>query len=348
MKRLLLTVAALLGLVVFVAWMAGMLTPRVAPGVDPLPEPSEGERVSVEAVPVRHLETIPASVEARDTTLVASRLLARVNTLKVRPGDTVEAGALLATLEQGDLAARAKQAQESLKSVIARFDEAKLALERAESLRERQLIAQADLDGARANFAALTAQQAAAEQAVTEAETALSWSTITAPIAGRVVERLVEPGDTVNPGQPLLSLYNPSTLRVEAWVREALAVNLQPGQSLSVTIPTLGVTAEAAIEEIVPAADPGSRSFKVRLLMPVMDRLVPGMYAQVAVPAGEGISLRIPEQYVRRVGQLDLVWVDSPAGPERRFIRTGSVVDGFVEVVSGLEAGERLLKPGRR
>lgn len=346
MKRLLMTVAALLVLVVMVAWMAGLLTPRVAPSVDPLPAPEASVRATVQAVAVRHLESVPASVEARDTTLVASRLLARVRALSVRPGDTVQQGQVLAKLEASDLMARLKQAEENLNSVAARANEAALALDRAENLRQRQLIAQADLDAARATMTALAAQRSAAEQSVQEAQTALSWSEIVAPIAGRVVERMVEPGDTVNPGQPLVSLYNPSTLRVEAWVREALAVSLAPGQVLSVSVPTLNASTDASIEEIVPAADPGSRSFKIRLLMPLIDGLVPGMYARVSVPAGEGLSLRIPADFVRRVGQLDLVWVEGKAGPERRFIRVGKQVDGKVEVISGLSEGEVLLQPG--
>ncbi len=346
MKRMLMTVTALLGLIVMVAWMAGLLTPRVAPGLDPLPEPEPSVTVTVKAVAYQQLESVPASVEARETTLVASRLLARVNTLSVRAGDLVEQGQVLAQLEASDLLARLKQAEEALNSISARVDEAALALDRAENLRQRQLIAQADLDTARANAAALEAQRRAAEQGIQEAKTALSWSTIVAPIAGRVVERMVEPGDTVNPGQPLVSLYNPSTLRVEAWVRETLAVGLAPGQMLSVSVPTLNATTDANIEEIVPAADPGSRSFKVRLLMPVIDGLMPGMYARLSVPAGEGTSLRIPVNYVRRVGQLELVWVRGDTGAERRFIRTGSIVGDNVEVVSGLRADEVLLQPG--
>lgn len=347
MKRFLLMVAALLALVFFVAWMAGVLTDRVAPGIKPLPAPETEDHFLVELQPIEHTESIPASVEARDATLVASRLLARVTTLSVRPGDQVAAGDVLATLEQQDLSARLKQAEENFNSIAARHEEARLALGRARNLRQRSLIAQAELDASEADAATLAGRLAAARQAVREAEAALSWATITAPIAGRVVERLVEPGDVVNPGQPLLALYNPSTLRVQAWVRETLAVKLIQGQTLRVAIPSLDAVLEAAIEEIVPTADPGSRSFRVRLLIPVLDRLVPGMYARVEVPAGAGRVVRIPESYVRQVGQLDLVWVQGESGPERRFIRVGGAENGQVEVISGLAPGERLVRPGR-
>ena len=179
-----------------------------------------------------------------------------------------------------------------------------------------------------------------------EARSAASYAEITATLDGRVVERYAEPGDTAVPGTPLLKLYDPSALRLEADVRESLAASLAVGDSLDVHIDATGEQRRAAIEEIVPSADPGSRSFVVKLTLGEARGLYPGMYGRVAIPTGQVRELRIPAAAVMRVGQLEYVSVRTADVIERRFVRSGrSAADGTVEVLSGLDAGEQVVVP---
>jgi hypothetical protein len=146
------------------------------------------------------------------------------------------------------------------------------------------------------------------------------------------------------PGSRLISLYNPLSLRVEAQVREQLSLALVIGQPIAVSLPALDLDIEGAIEEIVPAAEPGSRSFLVKIRLPYDERLLPGMYARVLVPAGSEQRLSVPTELLAQVGQLWVASVAGPEGPERRFLRLGREVgDGRVEVVSGLAPGDRVL-----
>ena len=183
----------------------------------------------------------------------------------------------------------------------------------------------ADLEKAQAIHETLLAEQAGAKQALEEAKTALSYTEIVAPFDGRVVDRFAETGDTAQPGTKLLALYNPLSLRVEAQVREVLALNLETGQALQVEIPSMQKVVDAVIEERVPAADPGSRSFLVKAGVPFDRSLLPGMYARLLVPAGTGKQLLIPADRVVHVGQLDLVWVYQEGQSYRRFVRIGQV-----------------------
>ena len=340
---------ALAGLLVVIGMMAGVFRDRIEPGLLEQGSPEQGDVYVVERSMVAAMEPVPASVEARETTIVASRLLARVETVSVRAGDYVEQGQLLATLDQRDLEARVRQAQEGLRAVEARLTEAQQSLARAIELQGRQLLSDADLDAARAAAQALAADKAAAEQALVEARTALSYAEIRSPLAGRIVERFAEPGDTVSPGAQLLSLYNPGSLRVEAWVRESVALTLSVGQALTVEIPALEQVLSARIEEIVPAADPGSRAFRVKALLGAAPGLLPGMYARVDVPRGERSVLLVPRDRVASVGQLDVAWVQGEGGATRRFLRLGESPDGeHVEVIAGLDDGDRLLMPPTR
>lgn len=335
---------AALGLVLVVAWMAGVFEDQVAPGLQPRPLSDSDVvwTVALQSLPV--LEPVMGSVEAKQATLVSSRTLARIERIHVRAGDRITEGDLLIELEQSDLQARVAQAREQVNAISARLAEAERNLRRAIELQQRGLLATADREAAQANRDTLQAELDSAQQARKEAEAALSWASIRSPIDGRVVDRFAEPGDMASPGMRLLSLYNPMSLRAEAQVREHLALSLAVGQKLQVELPALSLEVEGSIEEIVPAAHPGSRSFQIKVRLPYDERLLPGMYARVAIPAGEERHLRVPEQLVAQVGQLYMARVLGPEGPERRFLRLGKRDDdGLVEVLAGLEEGDRIL-----
>lgn len=347
-SKLLLSIGALALLLLLVAVMAGYFTPKISPGLEPVIAIDSSDAFTVIARDAPFTEPVPASIEAKETTIISSRLLARITSISVRAGDLVEQGQLLLELEKTDLLARAQQAREQILSIEARLNEASKNLQRTEELHKRGLIAAADRDAARANTTALAADLGSARQALEQAEIAVSYTTIRSPIAGRIVDRFAEPGDTAAAGQKLLSLYNPFSLRVEAWVREQLALSLEPGQLLQVEIPAAERTLTAQIEEIVPAANPGSRSFMVRAILPPDHMLLPGMYARLQVFAGSRTRLLIPLDRVASVGQLDVVWVAHEGTTERRFVTLGQpTTDGLIEVISGLKSGDLVL-PGPR
>lgn len=344
MKKLLLPLLAILVLLLMVAYMAGYFSERIEPGLAEAPGLQSSSAVPAVLEHMAVTEPVPASVEAKEATIISSRLLARITAIHVRAGDYVEPGQLLIELEKTDLLARSQQASDRVRSVEARLTEARQNLKRAEELHQRGLIAVADRDAARADAAALEADLSSARQSLEEAQAAVSFSEIRSPIAGRVVDRFAEPGDTASPGAKLLSLYNPFSLWVEARVREQLALALEKGSAVSVEVPALERVYAAQIEEIVPAADPGSRSFLVKAVLPSEKQLLPGMYGRLHVPAGERDRLLIPADRVAKVGQLDVVWVASPEGVVRRFVRLGAATDdGRVEVIAGLAAGELVL-----
>ena len=337
-------VAAIVLLVLLVAVMAGYFTDKIEPGLGEVPPVDTADLFIVSESDAAITEPVPASVEAKEATVISSRLMARITSIAVRAGDYVEEGQLLLELEQSDLLARAQQATERIRAIEARLTEARQNLVRAEELHKRGLIAVADRDAARADAASLEADLASARQSLEEAQAAVGFSEIRSPIAGRVVDRFAEPGDTAPPGQKLLSLYNPFSLRVEAQVRERLALALTKGQALQVELPATRQRFTGRIEEIVPAADPGSRSFLVKVILPNGGDLPPGMYARIEVPAGVRQQLLIPADRVARVGQLDVVWVVNDGQAQRRFVRPGAASrDGLVEILSGLEPGDRVL-----
>jgi RND family efflux transporter MFP subunit len=183
---------------------------------------------------------------------------------------------------------------------------------------------------------------------VAEAKAMLSYTEIRAPKSGRIVDRLAEPGDTARPGEPLLRLYDATSLRLEAPVKEELAIRLEVGQNLDVYIDALERTVSGTVDEIVPQADAPSRSFLVKVAVPRSDDLYEGMFGRLRIPAGRRRHLCLAMDAIRQVGQLEFVDVLLPDGTlEQRFIKTGRVgMPGRVEVLSGLEAGEKVVLYG--
>lgn len=331
-------------LLLLIAWMAGAFQHKIQPDVLTT-EPFEAENtLVVQATETAVIEPVPATIGARQATTISSRIMARITRVLVRAGDQVEPDQLIIELERSDLESRLSQAQQNVKAVQARLTEAGQSLRRTRSLQAQGLVARAALDEAQARNDSLAADLGNAQQAVQEATVALSYTEIRSPINGRVVDRFAEPGDTASPGERLLALYNPLSLRVEAAVRESLALPLRVGQALEVEIPVLQKTIAAQIEEIVPAADSGSRSFLVKARLDLKDDLMPGMYARLLVPAGTESLLTIPQHYLTTYGQMDIVRVLQAGVPENRFVRIGRhFKSGQVEIIAGIKVGETLI-----
>jgi RND family efflux transporter MFP subunit len=184
----------------------------------------------------------------------------------------------------------------------------------------------------------------AAEQHVADARVARTHAEIRSPVSGRVIDRLAEPGDTAAPGVALLRIYDPATLRIEAPVRESLAVGLRTGQPIRVEVDALGRRVVGEIDEIVPFAEPGARTLLVKVRLPQDPALLAGMFGRIEVPAGEASRLLVPKSAVERVGQLEFVTVlRSDGGAERRLVTTGRPYGASeVEVLSGLAEGEQV------
>ncbi|MDO6488298.1 efflux RND transporter periplasmic adaptor subunit [Colwellia sp. 6_MG-2023] len=352
-KKLLLPVIALFALLLMVAWLAGSFDEKISPSlnedINQVSNIANFDKANTYTVIERSdaiFEPVAASVEAKQTTIISSRMLARINTIAVRAGDKVKKGDLLVELEQSDLQSQVLQTKQNIIALQARYKEAKQNFERSEELLAKQLISTFNFDKANADYQSIVAELTAAEQRLSQAETTLSYATLTAPINGLIVDRFAQPGDTAQAGAKLLSLYNPLLLRVEAQVREQLALTLTLEQKIDIELPSINKTITGEIEEIVPAANTGSRSFLIKTRIKHNEHLLPGMYARMLIPAGEQVSLTVPLDKISHVGQLDFVWLNVNGTVQRRFVRLGKIqANNMVTVISGLQSGDVVFTP---
>jgi RND family efflux transporter MFP subunit len=348
LRRWLLPAAALLVVALLLAWLLGVFHRRVPPAAPQQPAATlpAGERLVVAAVPTQRTETAIGTVRAIAETVVASRILGRVETLAItRAGQPVQQGELLVELEADDLRAAGEQARAVLRVAETRRDKARIDFARSEELVQGGVAAPDRLDTDRAALAAAQAEVERAQQSVAGADSALAFATIRAPITGIVVDKQVQQGDIVQPGQPICTLYDPTRLQLVAVVREELAGRLRLGQAVSVTIDALGLPCEGTVSEIVPTAEARSRSFEVKVTGPCHAGVVTGMFGRLQVPLDTVAELRVPRRAVQAIGQLDFVTVVTGERAVRRYVRTGRERGDDVEVLSGLAPGEVVLVP---
>jgi hypothetical protein len=143
-------------------------------------------------------------------------------------------------------------------------------------------------------------------------------------------------------------MYGPDAFRLEASVRETVTSTLKKGQRLTAIVDALDKEFEALIDEIVPFADPGSRSFIVKAILTENTGLYPGMFGRLLIPIGQTERIYIPEEAITQVGQLYYVMVSTEKGVVRRYVRLGDrhKAEG-IAVISGLVPGESIRVPSR-
>jgi RND family efflux transporter MFP subunit len=334
-------------LVVVLLALAGVFEERIGPG-DGAPDaapPATGPSAAAERVREAVVERFPGTVRAVHRAIVSARILAAVKDVLVRSGDRVSEGDTLLALDARELVAREQQVREALAADAARLRQAEAEYDRMKALLADGSVSQSVFDGAEAAFRAATADVEAGRRRVDEAQVALTWADIRAPFAAVVSERFVDPGDQAAPGVALLKLYDPAHMRLEAHVRESLAVGLERGDTVRVALDALDIEVEGAVEEIVPQAETGSRSLLVKVSLPATGRLYPGMFGRLLLPAGTRHRILVPAVAVHRVGQLAYVELAAPASG-RRMVVVGPAASGDrTEILSGLAPGERVLLP---
>ncbi len=348
-KKLALSASTLLILLLMILWMACAFQSKIQPD-DTLASvtPYQGATLTVERTTLPVFETATGVVQAKQAGNISAQIQARIKAIYVKAGDRVKAGDLLITLDDDAITARTQQARANINALNAKLSAAGAHYRRTQQLYAKEAATQADFDAAKADYESLTSQQAAAQSQLKEAGHIQDFGRIKATYSARVIDRHAEPGEIASPGKKLLTLYDPAVLRIEAHIRESVAVGLKLGQTLTAEVESLSLSAPVTIDEIVPVAEPDAHNILIKMSIENPLGLHPGLFVQLRIPQGEGAIIAIPQNYLRKVGQLDMVWLVEAGQIVRRFVRSGrSLSDGRIEIVSGLAGGEQLVPPDK-
>ncbi len=333
-------------IVVMMVYLAGVFEPKVSSTAG---EPGSARKLAgqstavVERVRRPRLETAVGTIRAAREAVVASKILARIEEVRVKAGQRVEQGEILVVLDNADLRARIEQAVAAEASAKARLDQAEIEQARNVRLRARETITQSDLDKSTSEQKSARAEYDRARRSVEESRILDAFATIRAPFRGQVIDKKVNAGEIATPGQPLLSIFDPDHMQLYATVRESLALRLKVGQHIAARLDAFDYHCSATIDEIVPEAQIESRSFLVKVSGPCPPNVYTGMFGRIFVPLDDEELLVVPAAAVTRVGQLDMVEVVEDGAIERRFVQLGRSIDQGREVLSGLKPGERVV-----
>jgi RND family efflux transporter MFP subunit len=328
-------------------WLAGRFEPKVPATTAGKQEVAQrqGRAVPVELIRLPRSESAVGTIRAVHEVNIGSRILARVVAVNLKAGQKVQAGDVLLQLDDTDLQAKLQQAKAAEAAAQAAYGQAAADEKRFAALVKNNAVSRQQYEQMATALRSAEAGLERAREAVKEGQVALGWATIRAPIQGTVIDKKVEMGDMVSPGQTLVTLYDPARMQLVASVRESLARKLQIGQSIGVFVDGLAKTCSGTVSEVVPQAQSASRAFEVKVTGPCPTGIYSGMFGRLLIPLDEEQVVVIPRHAVRSVGQLELVDVVEGGQTSRRAIRTGRTLNDRVEVLSGLRPGEEVWLP---
>ena len=290
--------------------------------------------VKLTSVPIR--VEVTGQVAPIFQATLSSRIQGTIDKLLVREGTQVSKGQLLIQLDSRDL-------QADLARANAEIENAKPHLDRMNQLYAQDAVSKQEMENATRAYRVAEANRKAVEAQ-------LSYTAVRAPFDGVITEKKVEAGELASPGQPLLKMEDPWRLRLEATVAEGDLKSVSRGDKIPVVIDALGGQALTGIvSQILPAGDPHTHTFMVKVDLPKTAGLKAGMFGRFQLDKGLTQTILVPSTAVVERGELTSLFVVGEGRIARlRWIKPGRRFEKDVEVLSGINIGERVLRDGRR
>jgi RND family efflux transporter MFP subunit len=293
---------------------------------------------------------VSGNLVAVNSAFVKARVAAEVKSVAVREGDSVRAGQQLAQLDPTEFDWKLRQAEQQARSAQAQLEIAQRTLQNNRSLVQQGFISATALETAVSNEAAAQATLQAALAGVELARKARGDATVTAPIAGQIAQRLVQPGERVPVDARLLEIVDLSKLELQAAIPPDEAGRLRVGAAAQLQIDGLDGPVPARVVRINPSAQPGSRSVVAYLELQPHPALRQGLFARGTIELERRRALALPlaavrndqaQPYVLRIDGTRIVQRQPKLGG--RGAAAGEAGTEMVEVLDGLAAGDRLL-----
>jgi RND family efflux transporter MFP subunit len=309
----------------------------VTPGVSAAPQKTI-QAVVVEAkqvsVPIR--VEVTGQVAPIFQATLSSRIQGTIDKLLVREGTKVSKGQLLIQLDSRDL-------QADLARAHAEVENAKAHLDRMNQLYVEDAVSKQEMENAIRGYRVAEANRKAVEAQ-------LSYTAVRAPFDGVITEKKVEAGELASPGQPLVKMEDSQRLRLEATVAEGDLRSVSRGDKIQVVIDALGgQSLVGTVSQILPAGDPHTHTFTVKVDLPKTIGLKTGMFGRFPLDKGTTQTILVPSTAVVERGELSSLYVvGSDQIVRLRWVKLGRRFEKHVEILSGINGGERVLTDGSR
>ncbi len=308
--------------------------------------------MTVTAAPLEQVElartvAMTGSVYAWQDVIISAEVGGyRVDEVLVDVGDRVRKGQKLVTLSTSLLEAEVATKRAALKQREAELINAQSSLERGRTLATANLLSQADLDRLSSEQLASQARLEAARAGLETSELRLKFTAVVAPDDGVITSRTVTVGQIAQAGGEMLRLLRDGRIEWRGEAPETRLKDLAPGQGVSIATAD-GTPFHGRIRVVSPTISANNRTALVYVDLPNDERLRPGMFARGEIAIGTGPAFMVPLESVVSSDGYSYVFVLSEDNiVARRRIETGAIHDGSIEVIDGLEAGERIVNKG--
>ncbi len=302
--------------------------------------------VTVQYREVPEVYSVEGVVEATRQSTVSAQINGRVKEILFDVGDTLKKGQVILRIDERETEQALAGSQAQVMQARAALNNARANYERARQLFAQKFISQSALDKAQADYQIAQAQASASEAGASRSRIEHGYTSVVAPYSGLVAARLVEVGEMVTVGKPLMTGYDPTEMRVIVSVPQSELASIGKKPQVSVELPSLNRRAEAASVTVQPVADPRTHTTQVRIgLSPKEAGVYPGMFVRAHFTVGQAKKLLVPASAVLHRGEVVAVYVMDDKGKlELRQVRLGEPADqNQVEVLAGLNPGERVV-----
>ena len=286
----------------------------------------------------RHFVSVQGMLESEENLMVSAKMPGMVRDIRVREGDVVQKGQVLASLDDEVL-------KKSIDEVKAGLDQVKVLFEKQKSLWDQKI-------GTELQYLTLKNQKESLEIKLRTLEAQVGQAVVTAPFAGVIDAVFIKTGSMAAPGVPLMQLVNTGSLKASAKVPDSYVSFIKQGDRVLVSFPDLNKEIEASVSYVGRIVDPLSRTFKIEVNIPSGDPgLKPNLLAMVRINDKTlSKAIVIDENIIQPTESGKLLFV---AGKEngksvalQRIVTTGVSYNGRVQIVSGLEEGDQLITTG--
>ena len=342
--------------ILMIAVIAYKIYTNIATGKERASRALAGRTVTVEAAAVGRRDLAPvftfsANLEAVWSTEVSTKADGRIDKLFVEEGDRVTAGMVLARLDMNELAAQVMQAEGQVLQAKATLEQNELNFQRMDALYKQNAVSAHTLDSARTQRDLALGGVRAAQGNLILLKTRLDNANILSPLNGVVIRRHVQAGAFSKAGAAIFTVADVSTLLAKAVVGEAQIAELTLGKSVNVKVDALkGQEFKGRVTRLSPAASVPTRTFTAEVSIPNPgEQIKVGMFANADIVGQERKNvLTVPESaLVMREDQKTVFVVAEENRVVQKVLKLGDAAGGYVEVLSGVKEGERIIVAGQ-
>lgn len=293
-------------------------------------------------------------VEASQSVNISTRVMGYITQMKVKVGDRVNAGQLLFTVNSNDITAKRAQTDAMIAQAEAAQRAAQKDLDRYTALYKQQSASAKELDQVTLQFQSAKASADAARQMRNEVSAQLTYTSVTAPFAGIITQKMADAGSMANPGMPVLTLEQSGNLQVSASIPENQIASVKLGDAVNMSIESANKTITGKVIQVNPSSQFTGGQYIIKISVPASEakQLYAGMYVHLRIPVKgttaattkESGKILAPTKAIITRDQLTgLYTISSQNTALLRWVRLGTTSGDQVEVLSGLAANETFI-----